>query len=174
MASVQGIVGRSGLHLYGAKELMRALYALPGKVRRKVSLAAVRAGAKPIISAAATAAPSQSGKLQASMGAKTKTYKRGAQSTIAVIGSRKGFAGIYRGYNRDPRYYAHIVELGSSRHLLPYLMTVGGLIRQWWLHPGTRPKPFLGPAFAALTAVALDRIAAYLRRGIERYAKKAA
>lgn len=172
MAS-KGTVRRGGISIEGDKALMSALRSLPEKVRRKISLAAVRAGAKPVISAAASAAPRESGRLQESIGAKTKAYRRGAEATIAVIGARKGFGGDYRGYPRDPRYYSHMVEGGTRPHLLPYLRIGGEIIRQWWRHPGARPKPFLAPAFDSQKQMALSAITAKLRQRLEKEAAKA-
>jgi len=171
---VRGIVGRGGIRIYGDKEMDRALRKLGKKVDRKLSLAAVRVGARPIWQDAARRAPRQTGILGRSMGARTKKYRRGAEAAIAVIGARTRFRTTVGGYPRQPAFYAHLVAKGTRPHLLRYLRIGGQLIRQWWRHPGARPQPFLGPAFEANKTVALRKIRDNLRKGIEREAKKAA
>lgn len=77
-------------------------------------------------------APKETGVLRRSIGTKSGRSKRKSAQYV-VIGPRKEFS--ERG--RRPVKYAHLVEGGTAPH---------GYKNSKRKHPGSKPKPFLGPA----------------------------
>ena len=71
----------------------------------------LRAAAKPMIKAARSKVPVESGTLKKSLGTKIKKYKSD-NVTVAIIGPRKGYSAEYQGKKRVPYNYAHLVHDG--------------------------------------------------------------
>jgi len=69
-----------------------------------------------------------------------------------------------------PSKYAHLVEFGTSPH--PYRMRTRKGIESF-THPGTRPKPFLGPAFAANSESFIPNVGRIIGDIVERKASEA-
>jgi HK97 gp10 family phage protein len=127
----------------GVKELAAGLRSLPRQVQRSGLRKAVTPAATPIVKAAKSSAPKQTGLLKKSLTKKIQTYKR-TDTVVAVIGARADAGGEYKGRRRVPAKYAHLVEQGH-----------GGP------HPASA-KPFLKPAFEANKGNALRIMAGKL------------
>ena len=104
------------IKMTGQKQVFDAIGKLPEKLTRKVLSPAVRAAAGPVTKAARARIKAQglieTKSLYRSIGVKVKSDKRGAW---AGIGPREGFATKHNGQNRDPRFYAHLLEMGTSK-----------------------------------------------------------
>ena len=88
----------------GLKELDAALQDLPAKIEKNVLRGAMRAGAKVMLDAARQQVPVKTGALRDSLTLKSG-YQRGRVTGTVRAGNSKA-------------YYAHMVELGTARHLL--------------------------------------------------------
>lgn len=141
--------------------------------QRTATLKAVKGGAKLVASAAKARAPRRPGRggggLKQAMGIKPVKGTRGKTLAYAVIGARKkvvkqvpvGKSGRTR--KHAPAYIAHIVEGGAKAHALN-----GGR------HPGAKAKPFLGPAFDATKARAIEESGRILGMETQKLIDKAA
>lgn len=99
------------MQLIGDKALERVLRSLPEKVQRKVTRRAVTKAATPIVKAARTKAPRDSGALAKAINKKIKTYT-GTQTVVAIIGPDTKTQVQYKGKTRRPAYYAHLAHDG--------------------------------------------------------------
>jgi HK97 gp10 family phage protein len=113
------------LKITGAKDIERLLYKLPAQMQNRAESTILRQGAKPILKAAKSKAPKgPTGLLKKSMGVTVKKVK-GVRS--ARVGPRNGFiqtkmvkrrkTGEIESQDINPVFYAHLVELGSSRQV---------------------------------------------------------
>lgn len=106
--------------------------------RRAITLKAVKAGAKLVQAGAKARAPKSSGALRQSLGIKSAKGTRGRTLAYAVIGPRKKVRKLVKRKGRGqrvlavPANYGHLVEGGTKPR---------------GSHPGSRPKPYLRPAF---------------------------
>lgn len=127
--------------------------------QRRATLKAIRAGAKIVQRSAKSAVARQSGALRQSLGIKGAKGKRGKTIAYAVIGPRKKVRKLVKrkGSRRPvlavPAYYAHLVERGTRPHAIGKgsklarrgkAGSAGGA-----QHPGTRARPFIGPAYTS-------------------------
>ena len=62
--------------------------------------------------------------------------------------NRIKFEGLPQGWTFDPAKYAHLVELGTAPHVIPFGV-IAGKPRYGIKHPGARPRRFLRRAFQA-------------------------
>lgn len=139
--------------------------------RRSITLKAVKAAAKVIQPAAKARAPRRAtkggGGLKQSIGIKAVPGRKGKSTALCVIGARLKVVKMVmppRGRKlakHVPGYIAHIVEGGAAAHAITRGSSRGrgkpGRATGHPInHPGATPKPFLGPAWAATRAAALD------------------
>lgn len=150
-------MGKDGMTLLGSRELERVFKTLGDRVQRKVTRQAVNVAATPVVRAARSKAPQQSGLLKKSLGKKIKTYKR-AGTVVGLVGPRTDVQGEYQGEKRVPWRYAHLVEDG-------HVDAKGNPIPA---------QPFLRPAFDETQGQALDTMSTKLGEGVTREAMKAA
>lgn len=128
--------------------------------QRGISLKSVKAGAKVIQSAAKARAPKRkgSGALRQSIGIKGVKGTKGKTLAYAVIGARTKVSKMVRTGRGNklvkavPAKYAHLVEKGT---------------RPRAGHPGSKPKPFLRPAFDSNKSRALDAAAEVFGRELQ-------
>lgn len=157
------------------RKLQRALHALPDKIFEKVVKSAANLAMRPVIRAARAKVPVNQGLLKASLGTRRKTYKR-AKVVYVAVGPREGFKDPETG--AEPRFYAHLVELGTAPHNVP--APPGGLrigesvVHGGVEHPGAKPRPFLRPAIDENKQAVMHRYREQLWRGIEKEAKRLA
>jgi HK97 gp10 family phage protein len=143
----------SDVVIKGLSELQKALDTLPAKIEANVVRGGLRAGVKVIRDAAASAVPSKSGRLKA-------TIKHGVKMR----------AGKARGYARAGGvkgvFYAAMVELGTTRHRITagpgrYLSFGGTFAKSVW-HPGSKARAFMTPAFESNADAALRAMRDYI------------
>ncbi len=106
-----------------------------------------------IVKRAKALAPRESGMLRKSIKRKIKTNTRRDTVTV-IIGSDKSVHGTYKGQERKPARYMHLVELGH-----------GGP------HPAA-PRPFLRPAYEGNKSAMQAKFKAELKRSIEKVQAK--
>ena len=164
------MANRSAIDLTGADQLKKVLSAFEVKVQKKLLRKAVAKASRPMVKEARKNARKikESGLLAASMGVRIKRYPK-SMSYVAVIGPRTGFKSKKRNSLsgqralRNPSNYAHLVEFGTRPHEISSenrSMIIGGIyIKGAIKHPGSRPKPFLRPAFDKYKGTALKLIA---------------
>lgn len=181
------------LEIQGVKELQRKLDALDKNVGKKIVRKALGKGIALIRKEAkAEERPRRrTGGLQRAIASKVKIYRRGATWAGVGVDAKKQFTDN-AGRRYVPAKIAHLVEKGTRPHsILKGARTrigrrysrakslanmIGAKLRwaagkrpQW--HPGSRPYPWLNPAFLRTRERALAIIAAELRAGIEAMAK---
>lgn len=179
-----GLSGALGLKADGFEELRAKLAALPDKVFRRVVAQASRKSMKIVISEARSNARAikETGALAKSLGVKQKTYRRSGVQ-ITIVGPRKGFktsvatknevTGKMVIVNRDPQWYAHLVEFGTAPHDLGDGSNGRkGISTGGQRHPGAKAKPFLRPAMDNNRAQVLSIYAKAMGEGIAKQAKK--
>jgi hypothetical protein len=88
----------------------------------------------------------------------------------AVTGKTRRRAAVYKFGSKQalPAKYAHLVEFGTKPHAYQ-MRTRKGI--ESFMHPGTRAKPFLGPAFDAASPGMVGEIGAAAGRIVEKQAK---
>jgi len=153
----------------GLAELKKALDQLPAKVEANIMRGAMRAGSKVMAEKAKEQVPVDSGDLRNSIRVTTRS-RRGQVTATVRAGDKKA-------------YYAHMVEFGTAAHLIPkpsrkkrlkqVVLAFGGSVKSEVQHPGTRPQPFMRPAFDKNTPAALDAFAEYVRKRLAKEAAKA-
>jgi HK97 gp10 family phage protein len=147
------------------KAIEKALKKLPEELKRTTETAALRDGAKPILKAAKALAKSSedTGLLIKSLGINVRKGRSGSTRGIytARIGARGGFGKIVGTYKsgkkagkpirKDPKYYAHLVELGTSH---------------------SQAKPFIRPAIESAKGQIVPGMAKGYERGLARAVQK--
>lgn len=161
--------GQFKLEFKGIRELVRNLESLPDKLQKSAEKAVLRAGASPIRKAAKAKAPSgkgpHAGLLKRSIGLSVKKVKG---ITSARVGPKTGFRvslGMkiarktkgkrvkgqpYEAF-KDPSFYSHLVEYGTSH---------------------SAAKPFIRPAVDQTQSEVLSAMADGLDRHLTRQVAK--
>ena len=150
-------MAKPSMQLLGDKELTKTLKTLGERVQRKLLRQAVNAASTPVVKAARSKAPKQSGLLKKSLGKKIKTYPA-KMTVVGIIGPRTEISGEYDGKKRVPWRYAHLVEGG-------HIDEQGNVIGL---------KPFLRPAYDETQGQALQVLKNKLADGVVKEAKKGA
>lgn len=169
----------------GLRDLEKKLRELPAKIEKKLMRGALRAGAVVYREAARANAPVAGGDLRRSIKVGSTNVKRGQATAKVTAGDKKA-------------YYAHIVEFGSGRFYTGtkrrivgdkrkrrtadggYIikpskkkaLVIAGQVRTQVVHPGSRPQPFMRPAFDSASENAIAAFADYLRQRIPTEALK--
>ena len=181
MAKIAG----STMTLAGEDALTGRLNKLDKNIRKRVMKAAVAAGGSEILKTARKKAPKRSGLLAKALAVKSITYRHGEQA-VAVIGARRGAklksmakirsAGGAKIKAAEPSNYAHLVEFGTRAHPISAkgegFLSFLGVVTKAVMHPGAKPRPFLGPAYTSSISRAFKRMGAKAWQGIEKQAKK--
>jgi HK97 gp10 family phage protein len=158
-------MSNTAMKITGLKEIQRALNKLPLELQKTTETAALRSGAKPILTAAKSNAKSSedTGLLLESLGVNVRKGRSGATKGIytARIGARKGFRKVIgvraNGKNagkpiyKDPVKYAHLVELGTSH---------------------SAAQPFIRPAVDSASSQVLSEMAKGYDKGLARAVAK--
>jgi HK97 gp10 family phage protein len=148
----------NAVKITGINQLRRTIDRLPAKLKKRAEVPVLRAGAKPIHTAAKRKVPTGTGEspglLKRALGITVKKVK-GIYS--ARIGARTGYSvKIKSGKKKDPSKYIHLVELGT-RH--------------------SAPRPFIRPAIDSSKGEVLGAMSkgleTHLHRTAKRLAKKA-
>lgn len=142
------------------KTLQQGLESISSSGSRRVIAKASTKAMKPITKTARGLVPVDSGLLKKSLGSVQRRYaSRGVFYT--AVGPRSGFAKQVNGKNRDPRFYAHLVEFGVKNHPKAKSGMVTG-------------KAFLRKSFEQNKRRSLDIVAEEVRIGIGKEVDKAA
>lgn len=165
------------IDLSGLKKLEKATQ------QRRVTQKAVKSGAKVVQSAAKGSAPRASGALRQSLGVKAEKGRKGKTIAFAVVGPRKKVRKLVKRKGSRmpivavPAFYAHLVERGTRPHAigkgsrLARRGKAGSATGR--LHPGSRPRPFLGPGYALNRGRIANAITETLRVEIAKEIEKA-
>ena len=134
------------IKLTGFDTLGKIFSELPEDIAKKVGIAALRLGAKPILEQAQNLVPEgRTGKLADSLA--IANVKSTRPEVTVYARRKKGFGG----------WHAHLVELGTKPHDIKNAI-IKGKFYPLIHHPGTAPKPFLRPAFLSKKEEALKVI----------------
>jgi HK97 gp10 family phage protein len=125
------------------KKLLESLKQFPINIQKNVITGAVRAGAKPILTAAKANVPVDTGNLKKSLG----TTKRKTEDKNIVRFS----ISPRRGGNSDG-FYGHMIEFGTSKMVA---------------------QPFLRPAFENQDNESIKAVSEYLAKRIDKEIEKA-
>lgn len=142
------------LRLTGTQEVRAALLQLEEKVAKRIARAALKAGAEPMLHAARSKAPVDTGDLVESL--KISTGKKKGK-LVARVQTKSG---DYKGKT----FYGSFIEYGhyaGPRNL--------GNARKW-----IEPRPFLRPAFDENKDRSAGIVVEALRTGIDKEAKRVA
>lgn len=125
----------------GDREVARALRELARQVSVPLN-AASRFALQPTLTKARTNVQAMPVNEKTGTLAKSLTIKRKAKSSklnpVHQVGPDAGAGRLTRFGFRKPVKYAHLLEFGTAPHFQP---------KRGIMHPGTRPRPFLTPAF---------------------------
>lgn len=139
------------VQVHGLRELREALTRkIPAEMQGKVLQEALSAGARPIVQAAKTLAPSRTGRLRKAIF--SFRDKSGSTPTRQVRAIRPRMGKRFQKGNRDA-FYWRFVEFGTAK---------------------MAAHPFMRPAFQARAGDALKAIRERLAKAIEKAARKAA
>jgi HK97 gp10 family phage protein len=138
----------------GGRELDDALRTLTSKIQKNIMRSALRAGANVFKEAAKANAPVKSGKLRKSLAVTTSS--KGGMVTAKLKARGK----VAR--------HAHLVEFGTKPHKIAPkgqkgALKISGNIVGAVNHPGSKPKPFMRPAFDGKSSGAIQATAAQIR-----------
>lgn len=176
---------RIGFELTNFKETVKLLDGIESAVKARVMGVAMARAARPIINAAKAKAPVRSGALKRSITVAIREYPKDGK-VVALIGPDKDYyAGgkkLKKGADRRgadrPANYAHLVEFGHYSAISSERF--GGFTKGFKRRKssGARlaqtersfilPKPFLRPAVATATPLAVEQLSSGLEKGISR------
>ena len=148
------------MSLAGIEEMTRRLEQLGTRVAARGPSAGVRAGGTAIIKEMRRRAPKETGSLKKSIGQKVKQYRRN-QTVTSIIGARSKRYETAKG-NRNPAYYAHLVEYGVSAHRTG---------KQGGRHPGFKARPFMRPAWDVAAPRAREAVIDKMKQVFEKEAQ---
>lgn len=164
----------------GLGQLDKNLRELGPKVYKRVMRKAVRAGAKPLVSATKSRAPNQTGTTKKSIGVVIRSYPA-KETVIAVVGPKKETTAVviagHKVKKHVPANIAHLVE-GGHRIVKGGKLKVSGKDRSKGINATGRvvghvpPHPFLGPALETSKAAILNGLSDKMRQGITQEAAK--
>lgn len=183
---------RIGFVLTNWDEMRAVLAGLPASMESRVMGDAMAVAAKPIVQAAKSNAPVETGALRRSISAVVKRYPR-AGKVMALIGPAHGYfrggkrlkpGSNYRGAD-SPTKYAHLVEFGhmsAAASGTSVATAKGSAIRKNSRRKTTEfsarsfilPKPFLRPAVLTAKGDAHAQLAKGVQVGMEREVKRLA
>jgi HK97 gp10 family phage protein len=145
----------TAVKITGIRELRRTIERLPAELKKRAEVPVLRAGAKPIYTAAKRKVPTGTGEspglLKRALGITVKKVKG---SYSARVGARTGYdVRLKNGKKKDPSKYIHLVELGT-RH--------------------SAPRPFIRPAIDSSKGQVLEAMSDGLEKHLHRTAKRLA
>lgn len=183
---------RIGFVLTNWDEMRSVLTGLPPSMESRVMADALESAAKPIVTAAKTAAPVDTGALRRSISAIVRRYPAKGK-VMAIIGPSHGYfrkgrriksGGDFRNASA-PAKYAHLVEFGhysAAATGVSVASAKGSSIRKNKKRKTTEfiarsfimPRPFLRPAVISAKGAAHDELARGVEIGMAREVKRLA
>lgn len=162
-------MANSEFNVAGLAELKKMLEELPAKVEGSVMRGALRAGSRVIADVAKANVPNDQGHLKKSIRV-TTSNRKGEVKARVIAGNAKA-------------YYAHMIEFGTGSYYsgtetkskrAPYeikprnrlSLLIAGALKEFVVHPGIKPNPFMRNAADQGTPAAIDAVVLYLRERI--------
>jgi HK97 gp10 family phage protein len=156
--------------------LIKAMEELDRKVRNNALRKALKEGRSIYLKAARTLVPTKYKVLKKSLGFREK-FKFAKGFAYSVIGPKRRAGKTIKGLERIPTKYAHLVEFGTTPHSVNSGSKKGkgllGIAKKIFNlftglpHPGSRPKPFLRPAWDQNKSKILSEMEKILKSAIE-------
>lgn len=158
----------------GIDELKRALADLPSKLRRKVLVKALRAGAREVQKSARAAAPvlalpspyRTKGLLKRKISARVSKQSRSEGNVGVFVNVRPAKSGERGTKSKLDPYYWRFVAFGTKAHTIKpktaKALAFGGSVVKMVKHPGSKGRNFLEAGAGALPAA----LAAFEREAI--------
>jgi len=160
------------LAIAGGRAMDDALRTLAPKIAKNIMRSALRAGANVIrneVKSNAPVGPTNSenarlyggyaGALRDSVRVTTASKNGKISAAVKVGGGTKKGADVF---------YAHMVEFGTRPHVIKArsgsALHIGNSFPRSVNHPGTRPQPFVRPAFDSMAPQALAAVAEQIRK----------
>lgn len=162
---------KTTVRITGLSDLEKALSNLSAAVSKRTARAALRQAAQPMAEKAQELAPVRSGKLKNSI--RVGTMLNGRQKKLrkrAMTEDEKHAVTVFVGpsyIKGDKGRHGHLVEFGTKPR-------INGGKFAGSKHPGTKPQPFMRPAFQAEAGPTIERLKPLLYKAIERAAKREA
>ena len=143
------------------KKVLAELDKLPLKIEANLVRGGLRAAAKPMYDAARERVPVAEGTLRDSIRISSGIKAKSGEIVAKVVaGSRKKGGG--------GAFYAHMVEWGTAKHVIPGPVSFGGKIFTNIQHPGTKARPFMRPAFDTADQLVVNAYATYMIKNIDK------
>ena len=150
------------INVKGLSGLQKFLDTLAPRVEQNIMRGALRAGAKPILEAAKSAAPV--GEPSETNRRRYKLYAGALRDSIRISGridkrNGKVAASVKAGGKTKSGadvFYAHMVEFGTR----PHALSKGGEVT----HPGTAPRPFMRPTIDSQAQNAILAAGEYIKK----------
>lgn len=180
-------MANNSVSVKGLTELHSALQAFPVKLEQKVMRGGMRAGGKVFLDAARANVPKRTGQLRNSIRMSGGKDATGTMYSVITAGSRdKVYNSKGRPIKNEPifeinpngvknyktAFYAHMVEFGTRRHFIKpserKSLFFAGLAKEIIDHPGARQSPFMRPAYDKNWNEAIEVMAEYVRKRIEK------
>jgi HK97 gp10 family phage protein len=155
------------IDVQGIEEMIQKLEQLGTRVAARGPAAAVRAGSSVIIKEMRRRAPTETGALKKSIGQRVKTYRRN-KTVTSIVGARSKRYATDKG-NRNPAYYAHLVEMGTAPHRTGRKKSF--YRRGAGMHPGSKAQPFMRPAWDAAAPAAVAAVVDKMEQVFDKEAK---
>lgn len=164
MSDIKSMGGMVKFEMSGLSELDKHIKKLSDKIQRRVIAKGLRAGARVVQKRAKALAPKKTGTLRKAISVVTMKSKPGTGRVAVTIKSGKKA--------KYDAYYAHFVEFGTRQHaigrssVLTQTRTGRPGKQTGAVHPGSRRRPFMRPAFDETNKEQLDAIGETLAREI--------
>lgn len=175
----------------GLSDLHNVLKNFPVKLEEKIMRGGMRAGGKVFLEAARDNVPERTRQLRNSIRMSGGKDASGTMYSVITAGSRdKVYNSKGRPIKNEPifeinpngvknyktAFYAHMVEFGTRRHFIKpskkKSLFFAGLAKEVIDHPGARQKPFMRPAYDKNWNKAIEVMAEYVRKRIDKEGKK--
>lgn len=161
---------KSTVQLTGFKELEASLENIGGAVGKRLARAALKKAAEPMRDKAKSLAPVKTGKLRNSIIIGSKLGNRQKRDLRKLSKDQRAAIELFIGpsyLKGDGGRHGHLVEFGTAPHIN------GGMFKGS-KHPGSKPQPFMRPAWDAEKEPTVDRLRGLLWEQIEKRAKREA
>lgn len=154
----------------GLADLEKQLLDFPEKIRLNVMRGALRAGARQIANEAKARVPVQTGQLRNSIRVSARLQGNDIVASVKAGGRVRG--GSRKGRSESGAFYAHMVEFGTSAHIIQVIrakaLRVGGWFAHELEHPGARANPFFRAAISTKASAATQAVADYIRKRLDK------
>lgn len=184
-------MANNAVSVKGLSELHDVLKNFPIKLEAKIMRGGLRAGGKVFLDSARSNVPKRTSQLRNSIRMSGGKDASGTMYSVITAGSRdKVYNSKGRPIKNEPifeinpsgvknyktAFYAHMVEFGTRRHFIKPAtkksLFFAGLTKEIIDHPGAKQKPFMRPAYDKNWNTAIETMAEYIRKRIDKEGKK--